>query len=164
MAVRRARGHTLIEALLTVAVVSVLASVAAPLMAKATEFWRQTKARIETERDARAALDVIDRFARQAKSATVVVDSASGQPPASRLSFVTGQGVSVSFWQSGATLYASVGGRVSKLAANVGYLALAYPRSDDTALLSVSLTALVPTGLGRSKSLQLTIQKVRLMN
>ena len=78
------RGYTLIEAMVTVAIVATLSAVAAPLLVNMTNFWRQTTARNEIERDVRVSLDTINRFARQAQSSTVVLDQVAGQPPYSR--------------------------------------------------------------------------------
>ena len=158
------KGYTLTEAMLTVVILGILMAVAAPLLVQMTNFWRQTTARNEIERDVRVSLDTFNRFARQAKSSTVVVGRASGQPPNSQITFTNIQGQAVSFYQSGNKLYMSVAGNSSLLSLNVAYLAFTYPKTDDTSLVSMAITAQAKTYLGGSKALQLSIQKVRLMN
>ncbi|MDD5627487.1 MAG: type II secretion system protein [Elusimicrobia bacterium] len=160
----RARGYTLTEMMVTVAIVGILSMVAAPLLVQMTNFWRQTTARNIIQRDVRASLDVIDRFCRQAKAGTVIVDQAAGQPPFSRISFTSVQGQNVSFFQSGSKLFMQLGSTLTMLSSNVAFIAFTYPRSDDTSIISVAITTQASTYLGGTKALQLSIQKVRIMN
>lgn len=164
MNLKSTRGYSLAEVLVTVAILSILASVAAPLLIQMTNFWRQTTARYEIQRDARASLDRIDRFLRQAQGGTVVLDQVSGQPPYSRATFTSIQGQAISFYQTGGTLYMKLGNNVSTLSQRLGYIAFTYPRTDDTSIISVALTMQSPTYRGGKKALQLSIQKVRIMN
>lgn len=116
----------------------------------------------------RASLDSINRFTRQAQSATVVIDNAAGQPPTSRIQYQmvnsTGATVSMSFYQSGKKLYMNNNGNVSMLSDNLAFIAFTYPRSDDITIISVAMTMQSPTFRGGKKALQLSIQKVRVMN
>ena len=164
MALNSHKGYTLTEAMLTVAIVGTLAAVSSPLLVQMTNFWRQTSARNAIQRDVRSSLDMINRFVRQAQSGTVVIDAASGQPPDSRIAFTSIQGQSVSFYQGGNKLYMSLAGKVSTLSSNIAYIAFTYPRTDDVTLISVVVTLQSPTYLGGKKALQLSIQKVRIMN
>ena len=164
MAIKPRKGFTLTELMLTVAILGIVGGMAAPLMMQMTNFWRLTTARNTIQRDVRGTLDIINRFARQAQSATLVIDAASGQPPCSRVTFTSIQGNAVSLYQSGKNLYMSLDGRVTRLTENLAYISFTYPRSDDVTLLSVSITIQAPTYLGGRKALQLSIQKVRIMN
>ena len=159
-----AKGYTLSEMLMVVAIMGILASVAAPLLVRVTNFWRQTTARNEIERDVRASLDIINRFLRQADRRTVLLGQVSGQPPYSRVSFITEKGQSVVFYQQGNKLYMSLDGVSSMLSERVGYIAFTYPRTDDTSIVSVAVTMQAPTYFGGRKDLQLSISKVRIMN
>ena len=161
---KSANGYTLAEAMITIAILGVLTVVAAPLLIQMTNFWMQTTARNNIERDVRASLDTIDRFARQAQSGTVTIDRGLNQPPASRITFTSIQGRAVSFYQTGNKLYMNLGGTVSLLSSNIAYVAFAYPRTDDTSLISVAVTTQYPTYKGNKRGLQLSIQKVRIMN
>ncbi len=167
--VRKSRkGYTLMEMMMVVAILGIVITTAAPLMYQTTNFWKLTSARFAIQRDVRTSIDLINRFTRQAQSATVVVDSASGQPPASRITFSvvnsTGATVSVSFYQTGKKLYMNNNGNVSKLSDNLAYIAFTYPKSDDISIISVAMTMQSPTYKGGKKALQLSIQKVRIMN
>jgi len=164
MALRASPGYTLSEIMVTVAIIGMLTATASPLLVNMVNFWRQTTARASIQRDVRASLDTINRFARQAQSNTVAVDRLAGQPPFSRLTFTIIQGQTVSFYQQGNRLFMRRGSNVSLLASNIAYIAFAFPRTDDVTLLTVAITAQSATFLGGSKALQLSIQKVRIMN
>jgi len=160
-----AKGHTLTEAVLTVAIVAILSSVAVPLLLTMTNFWRLTQARNVIQRDVRASLDMINRFTRQAKRGTIVLDRATGtQVPYSRITFTTVQGQTVSFWQNNNKLYMKQDDNVSVLSQSIAFLSFTFPRTDDTSLVSVAITARSPTYLGGWKALQLSIQEVRIMD
>lgn len=164
MAIKLKKGYTLTEVMMTVAIVGIVGGMAGPMMMQMTNFWRQTTARNAIQRDVRGSLDIINRFARQAQSDTVVIDADSGQPPCSRVTFTSIQGSTVSFYQSGNKLYMSLAGKVTLLTDNLAYIAFTYPRTDDITLLSVAITAQSATYRGGKKALQLSIQKVRIMN
>lgn len=164
MALRSECGYTLTEAMMTVAIVGILAGMAVPLMVNMTNFWRQTNARSVIARDVRSSVDLINRFVRQAQGSTVIIDSVAGQPPYSRISFTSIQGQSISFYQTNNKLFMKNGTSISTLSSNIAYIAFTYPRTDDVSLISVALTVQAPTYLGNTKELQLSIQKVRIMN
>ncbi len=157
-------GYTLAEAMIVVAIVAVLAAVSAPLLIQMTNFWRQTSARTVIERDVRVSMDTMDRMLRQAQKSTIVIDQAAGQPPWSRIAFTTISGRTVSFYQSNNRLYETLGGTSSILSRNLGFIAFTFPRTDDTSIVSVAITTQAPTYRGGIKALQLSIQKVRIMN
>lgn len=161
---RGRRGYTLIEMLMIVAIIGILALVGPTLLTNMTNFWRQTSARAIIERDARVSLDIINRMLRQAQAASIVIDQVSGQPSWSRISFTLADGRSMSFYQTNNFLYHNNGGQVSVLCRDVGFIAFSFPRTDDTSIVSVALTTQAATYRGGSKALQLSIQKVRIMN
>jgi len=156
------------EMMMVVAILGVLISASAPLMYQTTNFWQLTSARYSIQRDVRTSLDMINRFTRQAQSATVIIDNISGQPPASRIRYqytnTAGNTVQMSFYQTGKKLYMSNNGSVSVLSSNLAYIAFTYPRTDDIGIISVAMTMQSPTYRGGKKALQLSIQKVRVMN
>jgi hypothetical protein len=56
------------------------------------------------------------------------------------------------------------GANVSKLSDLLSFIAFTFPRTDDATIVSVSLTMQKATFEGGSKALELTVQKVRIMN
>lgn len=172
MALETRKGYSLMEMMLTVAIMGILGAFATPLMFQMTNFWRMTSARYAIQKDVRASLGIINRFAREGIASTVAIDSLAGQPPASRLSISclvvnstdTTNTVAVTFYQSGKNLYMTKSGRTTRLSDNLAYIAFTYPKTDDTSLISVAMTMQSATYRGGSKALQLSIQKVRIMN
>lgn len=162
------RGFTLPEAMMTVALVAILASVAAPVMMQMTNFWKMTTARNEIERDVRISLETINRYLRQAKSASVTIDRySSSNPPFSRIAFTPEKGGTVTFFQDGQNLkmiLSSATVVTTTLSKRLGYLSFTYPTTFDPSIISVAITMQSPTYLQRKKALQLSIQKVRIMN
>ncbi|MBI5882444.1 MAG: prepilin-type N-terminal cleavage/methylation domain-containing protein [Elusimicrobia bacterium] len=164
----RNRGFTLTEALMTVGIVCILASVAAPIMLQMTNFWRLTTARNEIERDVRICLETVNRYLRQAKASSVTIDQYSvTDPPYSRISFTPEKGGTVTFYQSGQNLkmiLSSATVVTTTLSNRLAYLSFSYPATYDPSIISVAVTMHAPTYLQRRKALQLSIQKVRIMN
>ena len=164
MAINSKKGYTLLELMLTVAIIGIVGGMSAPLLTQMTNFWPQTSARNTIQRDVRHSLDLMNRFIRQGQSGTVVIDAAANQPSCSRITFTSIQGQTVSFYQEGNKLHMRLSDNISTLSNSIAYIAFTYPRSDDVSLISVSLTAQSSTYRGGKKALQLSIQKVRIMN
>ena len=156
-------GFSTIELMIVMAILGAIVMIGPRLFINLTRFYQLHNAKVEIQRDARASLDILNRFLRQAQSYTVVVDQASGQPPYSRISFRTVSGQSLSFYQSGRSLF-QVAQSTTTISKNVRYIAFTYPRSDDPSILSVALTMEKATYEGRNKVLELSIEKVRIMN
>lgn len=168
---RDSAGYTVSEMMITVAIVTILAGVGGPIMRNMVNFWRQTTARAEIERDVRVSLSTVNRFLRQAKKSAVTIDRFdANQPPWSRVSFFTDRWDYVQFYQKANKLYmvytSTDTGRTATtmLSDRVGYIAFTYPQTSDPSIMSVAATMQAPTYLGGKKALQLSIQKVRIMN
>ncbi|MEK7745066.1 MAG: prepilin-type N-terminal cleavage/methylation domain-containing protein [Elusimicrobiota bacterium] len=161
-----ARGWTLTEVMVVVAIMGILTTMAPNIMIQMTRFFRQNRARVEIQRDARTALDIINRNLRQAQASTVTVSQQSGQPPYSRVDFTKYSGTTtakLAFYQSGTELVmVSVGTRT--ISKNLRYLSFTYPRTDDDNIVSVSITMETGSYEGKTKALQLSVEKVRIMN
>ncbi len=150
--------------MLVVAIIGIVASLAAPLLNNVNNFWFQTTARFDIDKDVRAGIDIINRMLRQAQQSTVIIDQVTGQPPYSRITFTTISGQTVSFYQTGNVLYQKFGSNVSVLSRKIGYMAFTPPQTTDTAIISVAITTQARTYKSEKKELQLAVQKVRIMN
>lgn len=176
-----ARGYTLIEAMLVVAIVATVASLGAAAFKKTIDFYLGASARSEIQRDARTSLDLIDNFLRQAQSSTVCIDSPGGACSCmsgvsstggywSRVCFSTIDGRKIRFYQNGAKLMVAsqapgaANYDTTMLSGNLAYLAFAFSNTQNTTLMDVSLTTQKQIQLGLKKALALSIQKVRIMN
>jgi prepilin-type N-terminal cleavage/methylation domain-containing protein len=156
-------GFTLMESLMVAAIIGVVVLIGPKVMVNLVRFYNLHTAKIEIQRDARVALDLINRLLRQGKSYTVVIDQATNQPPYSRISFETVSGEDVTFYQKGTELFI-VNPSTVAISKNLRYIAFTYPRSDDPTIVSVAITMEKATYQGGKKALELSIEKVRVMN
>ncbi len=162
---RRGRaGYTLIEIMLVVAVLGVIALVGPRLFTGMYQFFNQSLARTDVQRDIRVALDQMNRTIRQASAATVTISQDAGQPPYSKISLTSVSGESVTFKQGGRKLFQTVGNQQMTLVDNVQYMAFTFPQTDVNTVVSISVTLEKKTFSGRSAALQMAITKVRIMN
>ncbi|MEK7233468.1 MAG: prepilin-type N-terminal cleavage/methylation domain-containing protein [Elusimicrobiota bacterium] len=164
MPLKNARGYTLSEMMMVVAIVGILATVAPTMLLSMQNFFMMTSARYEIQRDARTTLDTVNRYMRQAVASTVIIDTPSGQGPFSRIRFRHVDGRYMEFRQSGSKLFQIINAAESVVSTNLVYIAFTYPHTDDTSIISVSITMGKSIQLGRRKVLELTIQKIRIMN
>lgn len=166
--VRRSRGYTLVEVMIVVAIIGIMALIGPRLFLGLTRYFRMNSARHEIQRDSRNVLEIINRNLRQAESGSLAVSQQTGQPPYSKISFdkfiTTSTARSMSFYQSGETLYQVDNGSTRALCGNLRYIAFSYPRTDDATIISISLTLEKATFEGKSKALHLAVEKVRIMN
>jgi prepilin-type N-terminal cleavage/methylation domain-containing protein len=158
------RGYTLIELLMVVSIIGILAMVGPTLLVNMQNFFLMTGARYEIQRDARTTLDTVNRYLRQAVASTVILDTPSGQGPFSRIRFKHVDGRYMEFHQNGNDLIQVIDNAQSIISKNLVYIAFTYPHTDDVSIISVSITMGKSIQLGRRKVLELTIQKIRVMN
>src|SRR5688500_13789774 len=128
MALTKERGYTLVEMMITVAILGVMAMVGPSILTSVTRFTQLSRARLETQQGARDSLTQINQGLRQASAATIVVDEASGQPPTSRISFSTIDGRYIRFYQEGRELLFCNGQSTNTLAQGLRYIAFTFPR------------------------------------
>ena len=164
MRLKTTRGYTLTEMMMVVAIIGILATVAPTMLIQMQNFFLMTSARYEIQRDARTTLDTVNRYMRQAVASTVVIDTPTGQGPFSRIRFKHVDGRYMEFRQSGGKLIQVIGTAESVVSGNLIYIAFTYPHTDDISIISVSITMGKSIQLGRRKVLELTIQKIRVMN
>lgn len=170
MVIRNSRAFTLMEMMMTVGIISVVFTVAAPLLTQANRHFILARTRIEIQQEARAIMYVITRNLRQARRGTVVIDRVnSSQPFYTRLTFtkissVPGVSPTLVFQQEGTTLYQVIGSGKRPISRNIKYLAFTFPRSDDMGIISISMTLEKNIYEGRTKAFHMASEKVRIMN
>jgi prepilin-type N-terminal cleavage/methylation domain-containing protein len=159
-------GYTLAELMISVAVLGVIFALAPRALVDTYNFFRMSIVRAEIQRDARASLDLMNRELRQARAASVTVDRLSAsQPPYSRATFYTVNNSTMSFWQDGPKLRMYETSRATRtVAENLRYMAFTYGESPNENILSVSVTFEKSLYAGKSKALQMAVEKVRIMN
>lgn len=158
-------GFTLTEAMMTVAIVGIVSVVVGNIFIYVTRFYRQATARSDIQRNARVSLDVMQRRISEAKGRTITIDRLnSSQPHYSRISFTSVEGPTISFYQEGTSLKQAVGSSTTTLAGDLRLMTISYPQSDNAKLLSLGLAFEKATFEGGSKSLQLSLEKVRIQN
>ena len=157
------RGFTLVEMAVVVAVVGIVVMLAPPLIVSFTRYFQYQNAKLTTQQEARVALEIMNRFLRQAQASTIQIDQVSGQPPFSRIYFTTIEGKQMEFYQQNNVLY-QVGTSTTTLSKNLLYMAFTFPRTDNPSILSVSITTSKSTYQGGSEAIELAVQKVRIMN
>ncbi|MGQ0643902.1 MAG: PulJ/GspJ family protein [Elusimicrobiota bacterium] len=160
---RSARGVSLAEIMVAVAIVGIVASVGGRLMVSMTRYFQMNRARQEVQRDARTLFGLIGRDLRQAKASSVVIDQESGQPPYSRITFTKSNGRAVRCFQRGRKAY-WVDVSTRAVSDNLRYLAFSHRRTEDDDIISIAVTMEKATYQGGTKALQLAIDKVRIMN
>lgn len=162
-------GFTLVEALVVAAGLGVVSMISANFFLQVTRFDRQVSARQQNQRDARVTLSGIEREISQARGRTVVIDRLdASQPPYSRLTFSGHDGRTVAYYQKGVSLYRRVTKGASTtnsmIATGLRQVLFSYPMSENSALVSVSVTFERATYGSGKKSLQLAVSKVRIQN
>ena len=162
--VRNERGWTLIELMIVAAIVGSVTMLAPQAMTQATKFFVLSRARLELQREARAMMYVITRELRQAKSNTLIIDQAGGQPYYSRIQFTSIQGKTVTIAQTNNLIQLTSNNTVSTLSKNLAFLSFTFPRSDDMTIVSVALTLQERIYNGAFKALHMASERVRVMN
>jgi len=173
--VKGEKGVTLVELMLVVTILGILFSVGSNILLTGWKFIRLSQARIEIQRDARTCLDSIHRNLREAKYTSVTIyksteTAGANNPPCSLISFTNIDGDEISYYQNRDKLYQKIkrSGAIQYfttcLAEKLRYIAFSYPRTDDETIISISLCFERATYAGGAKALQLSIEKIRLMN
>jgi len=158
------RGFTLIEALISVAIIGIIFTVGPSIFIQVNRFVVLNKARIELQREARTALSLMNRNLRQAQVNTIVLDQAANQPYYSRITFTRSDGVTFCFYQQGTSLMMSTSNTTQELSENLRYLAFVPQSTEDLSIISVSLTMEKSIYEAKTKALHMASEKVMVMN
>ena len=158
------RGFTLTEMMITVAILGVVIGIGPGILTNITRFSKLSRARLETQRNARDALNQINQSLRQASASSIVIENDAGEAPFSAISFSTVDGRWMKYYQAGNDLKFVTAGSTTPVSDGLRYIAFSYPRTDDSKIVSVSVTFEKDTYQGGTKALQMAIEKVRIMN
>lgn len=158
------KGFSIVEVIFTVAIIGIVSTVGANLMIQFTRFQRTSSSRAELQKDARLAMDFMNRNIRQATAVSIVIDQASGQPPYSRISFTTIDSEVISYYQADKKLYQDIDGGLYTLTDNLKYVAFSYMNSAEDDIVSISLALEKSTYQSHAAIFKLSIEKVRIMN
>ncbi len=158
----RRSGYTLTELMVTVAIMGTASSVGYLVMRKSFQAQFLLDAQNDIQQGAFTSFDTLTRLLRPATASSVVIDRYdTSQPPWSRITFdVASTGRTVTVYQRGQTLYFGT----VPMFKGLRRLTFSYPKSTDPALMSVSMTFEKTVGDGRSKAIQLFIQKIKIQN
>jgi prepilin-type N-terminal cleavage/methylation domain-containing protein len=162
--VKNRAGITLMEMLITVAIVGGVAMIAPQVINQSTKVFILARTKMQLQREARAAMYLLTREIRQAQSNSIIIDQANGQPYYSRISFTKAQNVNVIIRQNGTQLLLTEGNTTTTLTSNLAYLAFTFPESDDLTIISVSMTLQEQIYGGTFKALHMASERVRVMD
>ncbi len=166
MVKRAQRGITLVEMLITMAIIGAIAMIAPKIITNVTKIFILSKAKLELQEQARSTMYIVSRELRQAQSSTIRISRHnSSQPHFSSISFnKTGSSVTKTYYQRGSHLMLQNGSHTITLTKNLGYLAFTFPRSDDMTIVSVSVTLQQQIYGGAFKALHMASERIRVMN
>ncbi len=160
------RGMTLIETLITVAIIGIVASVMWSVFIQGFRIWRLSSAQTEVQRDSRRILDLMTRNIRQANTAYAITISrhSDDDPPFSKISFRHIKGSNYSYFQDGRKFKQTVAGNTSRFGDNVRSLIFSIVESGSDKIISIGLCLEKGTYEGKARTSKLSVQKVRIMN
>ena len=150
--------------MITVAILGIVFGSLSSLLTMFTRMSRLNMARLDIQKDARVTMSLINKNLREAQSATIAIDQVAGEPFWSRISFTSVEGIVIVYYQQNGKLYQTVAGKTLMLAQNLRTLRFSYPNTDDSTIISMSICFEKSTYEGSKKALQLSVEKVRVMN
>ncbi|MEN3013465.1 MAG: hypothetical protein ABDH23_02475 [Endomicrobiia bacterium] len=160
------KGWTLVELMIIVTMFGILSLSVSSLFLQIWRFYRITLVQKELQEEARTILELIMRNLRNGRSNTIVISRYnSQQPPYSKIDFYTVDGLFVSYYQVGRTLYEKIGNMQPKmLSKSITYFAVTFPRSYEMNIVSIALTLEKDLYEIRKKALHMASEKVMVMN
>lgn len=168
---KKHNGVTLVELLIAMAVFSIVSLIAGSFLINGLKFFKLTTAKGEIQRDARVCIDHTNRNLRQAVSTTVKITRYNNtQPPCSMVEFTTIKGSQYRYYQLNNKLYsatrpdAASAWQERAIGENLRNAVFAYPSLSDDKIISISFCFEKGTYEGKTKTLQLSVEKIRIMN
>ncbi len=156
------RGYTLTEIMIVVAILGITSGSTALVLQKTVQVQMMADALTNIQQGAFTSYDVISKLLRQGSAASVIIDRYdANQPPWSRLTFTNpNTGATISVSQRGQTLYLNN----NAMSKSLRIISFAYPESSDPSIIMVSMTFEQSVGNGKSKAIQLFVQRVKIQN
>ncbi|MFH1282110.1 MAG: prepilin-type N-terminal cleavage/methylation domain-containing protein [bacterium] len=158
------KGYSLIEIMITVAIIGIISSVGSHILINFTRFQALNAARASIQRDARISIDAMNRHLRQGVASSITVDQVTNQPPYSRINFQTVEGKIISYYQNNKELIQDIDGLTSTLSKDLRYIAFAYQNTWEDDIISISISLEKGTYEAKTSIFKLSIEKVRIMN
>lgn len=153
------------ELVIVAGITGIIGCVVAVLLGQGLKLWFLNRAQTNIQQQGRTVLSLITRDVRQGQASTFVIDRyASNQPPYSRLTFTTISGRNISYYQNNTKLFMTADGKTTTISSQLRTIMFAYLRTDNDNILNISLITEQATYEGAAKALQLSIEKVRVMN
>ncbi|OGS19307.1 MAG: hypothetical protein A3J83_07240 [Elusimicrobia bacterium RIFOXYA2_FULL_40_6] len=160
-------GLTLIELMVVAVILGIIMLAVNEFLGNGLQFFSSNQAKLEIQRDARRIINLLNRNLRQSRASSIVISSYdTNQPPWSYISFETIDNKSYHFYQKDTKMYMCdlTRGATQQIAENLRHLTFCYPMLPNDEIISISL-CFEKYSLSRNvKSLQLSVEKVRIMN
>ncbi|OGS22769.1 MAG: hypothetical protein A2252_10615 [Elusimicrobia bacterium RIFOXYA2_FULL_39_19] len=160
-------GLTLIELMVVTMIIGIIMLGVQTFFGNGLRFFKIQQSKMETQRDARRCLSLLNRKLRESKSTTIIVSRIdSTQPPCSSIYFQTVKDEQFRFFQSGTKLYMADlnRGATQQIAENLRHITYCYPMLSNDKIISISICFEKYSKSPDVKSLQLSVEKVRIMN
>ncbi|MFH1723114.1 MAG: type II secretion system protein [Elusimicrobiota bacterium] len=165
-----AKGYTLTEVMIAVAILGLMTAATSRLLTTTFRVWKLDQTRLETQRDARTALNLVQSLLREASADGILLTRLSAaEPPYSKIEFSDADGRVHRFYQQENSLIMQrydvfLGTHTRSLTDDLRYAAFAYPDTTKDNLLSVALCLEKEAYWGEKRDFYLSVQRVQVGN